>query len=124
MNSLTSIIVWIIVILLFLLAIAWMFMLYNVTRLQKFYGAMPVRILKHRSWTNLIYRRVMVPAEIEFVQQARRCPAYKYETLDALLIDELNTLGNCDEFIIEAKTLCSLFDTTVEEFLRNQNSEF
>ncbi len=79
------------------------------------FGAIPLRILRHRGWTNLIYTRLMVQSEVDFVQQARRYPAYKYKDLESLFIDELNVLGDSKDFEIESKTLCDLYNTTLDD---------
>jgi len=87
------------------------------------FGAFPLRILKHRGWSNLIYTRVMVQAEIDLVTQCRRLVSYRYETIDALLIDELNVLGNSKEFETESKVLCNLFDTNIDEIICKWNDQ-
>lgn len=83
------------------------------------FGAFPLRILKHRGWSKdkLIYQRVMVQAEIEMVQQCRRLVSYRYDDLPALLIDELNSLGEGKSFDSEAKVLCAHFNTSFDEVL-------
>jgi hypothetical protein len=39
--------------------------------------------------------------------------SYRYEDLESLLIDELNTLGNGKDFEVESSVLCRLYDTTL-----------
>lgn len=82
------------------------------------FGAFPRRILKHRGWSDLIYSRAMVQSEIEFVQQCRRLVSYRYDTIDALLIDELNVLGDSQDFKIESQTLCDLFNTSMDSIIQ------
>jgi hypothetical protein len=82
------------------------------------FGAFPLRILKHRGWHNVIYTRVMVQSEIEFIQQCRRLVSYRYEDLSTLLIDELNVLGDSQDFKIESQTLCSLFNTSIDNIMQ------
>jgi hypothetical protein len=83
------------------------------------FGAFPARILKHRGWNNPIYQRLMVQAEIDMVQQCRRLVSYRYEDIESLLIDELNTLGNGKDFEVESRVLCGLYETTLEAVFKH-----
>jgi hypothetical protein len=87
------------------------------------FGAFTLRILKHRGWKNLIYTRLMVQSEIEFVQQCRRLVSYRYEDLASLLIDELNVLGDSKEFNLESDVLCQVFNTSMDSVIKEWSGD-
>jgi len=87
-------------------------------------GFWPERILKHRGWKNRIYQRLLTSSEIEQVQNSRRGIAWHYKDLSLLLADEINVLGNSEEFISEANFLCAHLKTSIDAINDNWQNDY